>query len=72
MAGTLILNTIHPSKITGGVSGALHQEFRELKLLDNVTVLMFDNKLPRKVILGDRRNTLINAFRKYKGNVCIP
>jgi len=35
-AGTLILSSFHPSKITGGASGALRQEFRELELLDNI------------------------------------
>ena len=71
-AGTLILNTIHPSKITGGASGALRQEFRELELLDNITTLIFNEKLPRKVTMGDRRNILIDQFREYKGKSYIP
>jgi hypothetical protein len=71
-AGTLILNTIHPSKITGGASGALRQEFRELELLDNITTLVFNEKLPRKVTMGDRRNILIDQFREYKGKSYIP
>jgi hypothetical protein len=71
-AGTLILNTIHPSKITGGASGALRQEFRELELLDNITTLIFNEKLPRKVTMGDRRNILIDQFREYKGKNYIP
>ena len=71
-AGTLILNTIHPSKITGGASGALRQEFRELELLDNITTLIFNEKLPRKVAMGDRRNILIDQFREYKGKSYIP
>ena len=71
-AGTLILNTIHPSKITGGASGALRQEFRELELLDNITMLIFNEKLPRKVAMGDRRNILIDQFREYKGKSYIP
>ncbi|KAH9968376.1 hypothetical protein BGW80DRAFT_1177684, partial [Lactifluus volemus] len=36
---TLILDGFHPSKIMGGALGALHQEFRELELLDNITML---------------------------------
>jgi len=71
-AGTLILNTIHPSKITGGASGALRQEFRELELLDNITTLIFNEKLPRKVAMGERRNILIDQFREYKGKNYIP
>ena len=34
--GTLILQGFDPSKITGKISGALRQEFRELELLDNI------------------------------------
>ena len=71
-AGTLILNTIHPSKVTGGASGPLRQEFRELELLDNITTLIFNEKLPRKVAMGDRRNILIDQFREYKGKSYIP
>ena len=71
-AGTLILNTIHPSKITGGASGALRQEFRELELLDNITTLIFNEKLPRKVAMGDHRKILIDQFREYKGKSYMP
>lgn len=58
-AGTLILGGFHPSKITGGASGALRQECRELELLDNITSWRFEGRLPRKVAMADRRNTLI-------------
>ena len=71
-AGTLILNSIHPSKITGGASGALRQEFRELELLDDITALQFDDKLPTKIAMGDRRYTLINLFIEWKGEKYIP
>lgn len=66
-AGTLILNSIHPSKITSGASGVLCQEFQELELLDNITALQFNNKLPTKIAMVDRENTLIKEFRKWKG-----
>ena len=71
-AETLILNTIHLSKITGGASGALQQEFHELELLDNITTPIFNEKLPRKVAMGERRNILIDQFREYKGKNYIP
>jgi hypothetical protein len=71
-AGTLILNSIHLSKITGGASGALHQEFRELELLDNITSLQFDDKLPINIAMADCRNILIDLFRKWKGENYIP
>ncbi|KXN83944.1 hypothetical protein AN958_00787 [Leucoagaricus sp. SymC.cos] len=66
-AGTLILSGIHPSKITGGASGALRQEFREIEILDDITIHRFENKLPAKVAMADRRNPLITLFRAHKG-----
>jgi hypothetical protein len=36
--GTLILQGFDPKVITGGCSGALRQEFRELELLDEITI----------------------------------
>jgi hypothetical protein len=69
--GTLILQGIHPGKITGGASGALRQEFRELELLDAIVHLRYEGKLPTSVY-GDRRSTLINTFRQTMGNDYIP
>ena len=66
-AGTLILNSIHPTKITGGASGALRQEFCELELLDNITTLRFNDRLPINIAMADHRNDLIDLFRKWKG-----
>ena len=37
--GTLILQGFGPRKITGGCSGALQQEFRELEILDEITIM---------------------------------
>ena len=72
-AGTLILNSIHPTKITGGASGALRQEFRELELLDNITTLRFNDTLPINIAMADdRRNILIDLFRKWKGKNYVP
>ena len=39
--GTLILQGFDSLKITGGASGALRQEFRELELLDEITSLIY-------------------------------
>jgi hypothetical protein len=70
-AGTLILQGFHPQKITGGASGALRQEFRELELLDEITTLRYESRLNKNVI-GDQRNMLIAAFRKWKGLHYVP
>ena len=69
--GTLILQGFDPRVITGGCSGALRQEFRELELLDEVTRLRYSRKLPATVA-GDTRNNIINAFRDWRGAKYIP
>jgi hypothetical protein len=70
-AGTLIIQGFHPQKITGGASGALRQEFRELELLNEITRLRYEGKLKESVV-GDQRNMLIAAFRKWKGLHYVP
>jgi hypothetical protein len=69
---TLILSSFHPSRITGGASGTLRQEFRELELLDDIMMLRFMGKLPRRIAMADRRNHLIALFREHKGVNYIP
>jgi hypothetical protein len=70
--GTLILSGIHSNKITGGASGALRQEFREQELLDTITTLQYEGHLPAHIAIGNRRNTIISSFRKWKGETFIP
>jgi hypothetical protein len=70
--GTLILGGFHPFKITGGASGALHQKFYELELLDDITTLHYENKLLRNIAMANQRNTLITLFRKQRGLEYIP
>ncbi|KAI4294195.1 hypothetical protein K525DRAFT_213213 [Schizophyllum commune Loenen D] len=55
----------------GGCSGALRQEFRELELLNEITRLQYEGKLPAEVT-GHRRKDLISAFRKWKGESYMP
>jgi len=69
--GTLILQGFDPKVITGGCSGALRQEFRELELLDEITRLCYMGKLP-VTIAGDTRNNVIAAFREWKGEQYVP
>ena len=66
--GTLVLQGLNPNLITGGIQGALRQEFRELELLDYISKLRYQSKLPVK-ISGHTRNILINEFRKWKSEV---
>ena len=70
-AGTVILQGFDTYKITGGASGALRQEFRELEILDDITMLRYIGKLPSSVV-GVCRNDLISAFRLLKGEKYVP
>ena len=69
--GTLILQGFDPKQITGGCSGALRQEFRELELLDEITRLRYIGKLPLHVE-GSTRNSVVTSFREWKGNQYVP
>ena len=59
--GTIILQGFDAQKMTGGASGALRQEFRELELLDEITNLHYLGKLDKSVT-GCTRNHLIKCF----------
>jgi hypothetical protein len=69
--GTIIVQGFDPKVITGGASGYLRQEFRELELLDEITKLKYTRQLPSD-INGHRRNTIIHQFQKWKGTSYIP
>ncbi|KAF8580544.1 hypothetical protein K439DRAFT_1648185 [Ramaria rubella] len=60
-----------PNKIMGGASGWLRQECRELEILDEITKLSYEKKLPTN-ITGDRRNTIIREYQLWKGTSFIP
>ena len=64
--GTCILQGFDSRMITGGAYGALRQEFRELEILDIITSMAYESKLPLNVF-GDQRQTLIFTFRQWKG-----
>ncbi|KIM79453.1 hypothetical protein PILCRDRAFT_35638, partial [Piloderma croceum F 1598] len=69
--GTIIVQGFDPKVITGGASGYLRQEFRELELLDEITRLRFENALPES-ITGNRRNVIIRQFQEWKGTDYVP
>ena len=70
-SGTLILQGFDAKVISGGCSGALRQEFRELELLDEITLCRYMGKL-QDIVYGPTRNALIAAFRKCKGTQYVP
>jgi hypothetical protein len=60
-AGTVLIQTFNERKITGGISGWLRQEFRELNILDEVTRLRYESRLPDN-IFGPLRNPVVRAY----------
>jgi hypothetical protein len=70
-SGTVIVQSFSPRLITCGASGHLRQEFRELELLDEITKLRYEGKLPDD-IQGKFRNPLIRAYQKWKGTDYVP
>jgi len=69
--GTIILQGFDARKMTGGASGALRQEFRELELLDEISHLYYLEKL-HKSVTGGTCNHLIKSFREWKGYQYVP
>jgi hypothetical protein len=65
--GTVIIQGFATEKITKGISGFLRQEFRELNILNDITTLRYEKKLPVEVT-GDLRNPLIRSYQLYKKN----
>ena len=70
-AGTCILQGFDSRMVTGGASGALRQEFRELELLDEIVRLRYEGKLPITIV-GDTRGTLVYLFRSWRGESYLP
>jgi len=60
-ADTIILQGFNLKQITGGASGWLRQEFRELEILDEITQLKCESLLPKQVD-GHWRNILLINF----------
>ncbi|KAJ7916609.1 hypothetical protein B0H13DRAFT_1609169 [Mycena leptocephala] len=69
--GTCIIQGFDSKKITSGISGHLRQEFRELELLDEITRLRHEGRLPRRVT-GIYRGQLLSSYRAWKGNLTDP
>ncbi|KAJ7731048.1 hypothetical protein B0H16DRAFT_1302462, partial [Mycena metata] len=65
--GTVIVQGFSEKKITSGMSGYLRQELRELEVLDEITRLRYEGKLPRSVT-GLYRRRLIRSFYAWKTN----
>ncbi len=69
--GTLILDKFSIPKITSGLTGALRQEFRELEILDFITLLNYKGKLKSDIMTGVRNST-IQRFLEAAGDKSLP
>ncbi|KAH7909264.1 hypothetical protein BJ138DRAFT_1011149, partial [Hygrophoropsis aurantiaca] len=69
--GTVIMQAFDRRKITGGASGWLRQEYRMLELLDEITLLKYNNECP-EFIQGHRRNSLASLYQQWKGRLYVP
>ncbi|KAJ6629663.1 hypothetical protein B0H10DRAFT_1746003, partial [Mycena sp. CBHHK59/15] len=65
--GTVIVQGWDATLITRGISGYLHQEFREQELLNEITLLKYEAKSPAD-IKGDFHTTLIRSYQLSKGH----
>lgn len=71
--GTLIMQGFDANTlpVSGGISGELRQEFRDLEMLDEITTMIYTHSLPSN-IYGNTRNALIHSYRSCKGKDCVP
>ena len=69
--GTIIVQSFDSKKLTGGIPGNLRQEFRDIELLDEITKLRWERKIPSH-ISGITRAELIHSYRKWKGHMYMP
>lgn len=68
--GTLLVQGFDSRYMTGGISGYLRQEFRELELLDEITRLRYEGVLPKNIT--GVRNMQIFHYRQWKGAESMP
>ncbi|RXW13797.1 hypothetical protein EST38_g12057 [Candolleomyces aberdarensis] len=61
----IMIRDFKESKLQGGLSGYLRQEFRELDILDEITKLRYHGSLPPTVVQKLRDSTL-SAYKEYQ------
>lgn len=63
---TVLAAPIPPKLAQGKLSEQLRKEFQQLELLNVITKLRFEGRLP-DTVKGETRTSLINAFQHWKG-----
>ncbi|KAI1797626.1 hypothetical protein LXA43DRAFT_876934 [Ganoderma leucocontextum] len=71
LAQTVVVGTFPTTKLQRGLSPNLRREFRELELLDHLTILRTTGQLPSSV-MGTCRGSLLKSFQNWKGRHFIP
>jgi hypothetical protein len=66
-----IVSDITDEEVTGGLSPNLRLEFQHLEILDEITRLKYEGRLP-PCVRGERRYTLIQAYQEWKGKLHCP
>ncbi|TRM55195.1 hypothetical protein BD626DRAFT_419976, partial [Schizophyllum amplum] len=64
--GTAIVSSFSDAAITRGLDDQLKREFRNLEVLNDITRMRFEDKLPAEVS-GITRNQLIKSYLDWKG-----
>ncbi|KIK58106.1 hypothetical protein GYMLUDRAFT_171751, partial [Collybiopsis luxurians FD-317 M1] len=65
-ANNILLQDFDLKHVTGGASGALRKEYRELELLDEIMKLRYNGELPSSVA-GPTCKVSIESFLAWKG-----
>ncbi|KAJ7089091.1 hypothetical protein C8R44DRAFT_598009, partial [Mycena epipterygia] len=65
--GTVIVHNFSHALITSGMSSYLRQELRELEILDEITKLRYEEKLPAEVT-GIYRRRLLKSFYVWRSS----
>jgi hypothetical protein len=70
---TAIIGEINSNLITGGLEsqGWLRQEFHHLEVLDQITQLRYNGKLP-STVKGNHRSSLIESWLGWRGQNYVP
>ncbi|KDR76080.1 hypothetical protein GALMADRAFT_67450 [Galerina marginata CBS 339.88] len=63
--GTAILQAFDDRKITSGISGHLRQEFRELEILNKMTLMLYNKLIPEEAI-AELRNPTLKSYYNLK------
>ncbi|KAH9899678.1 hypothetical protein C8Q73DRAFT_638274 [Cubamyces lactineus] len=71
LSNTYIIDGFDDSKMVGGLHAPLKREFRELEILDDISTLAYDGRLPNTISLS-YRSEAIRTYIAWKGERYVP